>query len=271
VAFASPANDLAPGDLNLAPDIFVADSATGRIRLISQRDPLLPAATGAPGLQDARTFRSASVSADGQVVAYGNVDPISSVSAAKAWQDLFVTDRRRGTTQPVSNPLIGPRALPNYAAAPMLSADGRFMAYLAPPATPSDAQATELVWLDLSNGGRKTFPSSTLVPEVFGGTALRAVLSSDGRFVAERWSNPTNLAGLDLWDMFAAVPAPEPIPLDGPQGGNATDPAHRRSVRMGNGCSISTPQPGSTRETCPGERRTGSVTVRGLSALAPSL
>ena len=119
VAFYSAATNLVPGDTNGAGDVFVRDRRTGRTERAS-------VSTG--GVQgDREGSDSPAISADGRFVAFvswaSNLVPVDTLVG-----DVFVRDRRAGTTRRVS---VGPGGVQGNGTSyfPALSADGRFVAF----------------------------------------------------------------------------------------------------------------------------------------------
>jgi hypothetical protein len=121
VAFQSNATDLVAGDTNGAPDVFVADRATGAVERVSVTDDerqgdAAIAGTGGPA-----------VSADGRYVAFVSTARLAA-GDRDGGADLYVRDRVASTTVLVPPP--GPK--PDRFTRPLnvtLSADGRTVAF----------------------------------------------------------------------------------------------------------------------------------------------
>jgi Tol biopolymer transport system component len=182
VAFASLANNLVPGDTNEASDIFVRDRDAGRIERVSV-GPL-----GAQG--DANSGMLAlldrpDISADGRFVAFASEASNFVAGDVPGTADVFVHDRRTGTTELVSRGGDGFPA--GGSTAPSISADGRFVAFrsfsdrLVPDGNPNfvnhvyvfDRTTRSMERVDVASDG-------TLAD----GGAFNVAISGDGRVVA---------------------------------------------------------------------------------------
>ena len=120
VAFASDASDLVSGDNNGVRDIFVHDRQTG----ITTRVSLNSAGIEADGSSD-----EPALSADGRYVAFwSNAENLVTGDGNFA-PDVFVHDLDTGATVRVSIATSGAESDGFFAAAPSLSADGRFVAF----------------------------------------------------------------------------------------------------------------------------------------------
>jgi Tol biopolymer transport system component len=188
VAFDSDADNLDPDSNDAVTDVFVRDTQTGTMTLVSR-------ATGAPGaVGDGGSF-GPSVSADGRFVAFSsnadNLDPDSN----DAFTDVFVRDTQTGTTTLVSRATAGAVGDGNSFIA-SISADGRFVAFesdadnLDPD---SNDVITDVFVRDTQTG------TTTLVSRAAGGAGAvgddrssSPSISADGRFVAFA-SNANNL------------------------------------------------------------------------------
>ena len=127
VAFASAAANLVPGDTNDSIDIFVWDCRTDKIERVS---------TSSSGEQADSGSEYASVSADGRFVVFesGATNLVSGDTNGKG--DIFVRDRRTGTTERASVTASGGEAN-GHSSFSSISADGRFVAF--------ESEATNLV------------------------------------------------------------------------------------------------------------------------------
>jgi Tol biopolymer transport system component len=139
VAFTSHASNLVPGDTNGTEDVFVRD----RLRGTTERVSLGPNGQESHGSMDAPLL-----SADGRVVAFVSDAPdLASGDTDSDW-DIFVRDRRTGTTARVAD---------NDAnLAPALSADGRVVAFQswASDLVPGDTNNQMDVFVRRLAGGR---------------------------------------------------------------------------------------------------------------------
>jgi hypothetical protein len=120
IAFESWASNLAAGDTNDSPDVFVHDRQTGTTSRIS----------GAPDGSQGNYYRysvDAALSADGRYVAFTSFDTLV-VDDADLTPDVFVHDRQTGTTVRVSVAPDGTQG-DRDSIFSALSADGRYIAF----------------------------------------------------------------------------------------------------------------------------------------------
>jgi Tol biopolymer transport system component len=205
VAFASVATNLVPGDTNGQFDVFVRDRKTGTTRRVS---------LGQSGVEgDGRSGASfaPAISADGRFVAFdseaGNLVP----GDTNCVSDVFVRDRRAGTTERVSLGRGGAQGN-GESDEPAISADGRFVAFhsYASNLVPGDTNRGSDVFVHDRETG--TTRRVSLGP---GGTQSNResddpAISADGRFVAFE-SDATDLVPRDTndaSDVFVRTPAP---------------------------------------------------------------
>ncbi|MFL5896149.1 MAG: TolB family protein [Thermoleophilaceae bacterium] len=123
VAFASRADDLAPGDRGGAEDVFVRDLRTGVTRLVSARTSAARVAAGR-----ARTIYP-SISADGRLVAFHSDASDLVAGDSNDAGDVFVRDLATGTTRLVSRDGAGDAGANGYSGGPSIAADGSFVAF----------------------------------------------------------------------------------------------------------------------------------------------
>ncbi len=98
VAFATTANDLAPGDVNGQSDIYLRDVNSGVTELITKAAPSKPARTAF-----AHSFLGPnSVSADGRFIVSTRYDDPSAWRDTNGLLDVFVSDRLAGITHALS-------------------------------------------------------------------------------------------------------------------------------------------------------------------------
>jgi Tol biopolymer transport system component len=156
VAFSSYVNDLAPGDTDGFPDVFVYDRRTEILECVS---------VSSRGVQGGRLSFSPSLSADGSIVAFASFGANLVPDDTNQDVDVFVRDRAGGRTDRVS---VDPNGIegngPSYA--PILSGDGRYLAFT--------SEATNLVPND-TNGAPDVF-----VRDLVSGTTERVNLSWNG-------------------------------------------------------------------------------------------
>ena len=114
VVFISNATNLVAGDTNNADDVFVRDRRNGTTERVT---------VSSNGVQsNAGTFNTVGISADGRYVVFAtSADTLVPGDTADTY-DLFVRDRRRGTTERVSTGV-------DFAGNPSISATGRFLVF----------------------------------------------------------------------------------------------------------------------------------------------
>jgi Tol biopolymer transport system component len=118
VAFSSGDGVLVPGDNNNAEDIFVYDVKRQTARRILRSDGgQIDAGAAAPSL-----------SHDGRYIAFVSWSAQLARRDANEAMDVFVRDRRRGTTRLVSRALDG-RAANQNSSWPLISGNGRYVAF----------------------------------------------------------------------------------------------------------------------------------------------
>ena len=156
VAFATTANDLAPGDLNGQSDIYLRDVNTGVTELITKAAPSKPVSTAF-----AHSFLGPnSISADGRFIVSTRYDDPSVFRDTNGLLDVFVSDKLLGTTHALSLDTNlyfiqgggGPGYFTNaentnYFYGPILSADGSAVVTL------SRLSANiQVMWVNGTNG-----------------------------------------------------------------------------------------------------------------------
>lgn len=138
VAFASDADNLAPGDTNGYSDVFVRDLLTGETTRVSR------SSTG--GETDENSI-DPSISGDGRLVAYWSAATNVVDDDTNGKNDVFVFDRSTGTTVRASEGSGGVEA-DGGSTDPVISSNGRFVAF--------NSKATNLV-SDDTNGVADVF------------------------------------------------------------------------------------------------------------------
>ena len=190
LAFSSATPDLVPDDLNRVQDAFALDVATGQLTLLS------PAA-GIAGVTPTgnSVARGQCFSAEGRYLVFttsaADVVPDDRNDA----EDVFVRDLHTGTSVLVSVNRAGTGPGNGASQTPVISADGRFVAFasLASDLVDGDTNGLSDVFVrDLVAG------TTRLVSRAFGGTgsaggaSYRPAMSADGRWIAFE-SHATNL------------------------------------------------------------------------------
>jgi YVTN family beta-propeller protein/VCBS repeat-containing protein len=186
VAFQSFATNLAAGDTNIASDIFVHDRQTGTTTRVSL------ASGGAQGNFLGDSF-SPALSADGRFVAFASHASNLTPGDTNNTSDVFVHDRQTQATTRVSVASDGTQGNRD-SAAPVLSADGRFVAFYshATDLAPGDTSPTRDVFVHDRQTGvtARVSVANDGTPGNFDSSV--PALSPDGRFVAFD-SGATNL------------------------------------------------------------------------------
>jgi hypothetical protein len=196
VVFSSSASNLVAGDTNAVNDVFLRDRVTGQTTRVSV------STNGAQG--DGGSYRP-SISADGRYVVFSSSASNLVPGDTNAAGDVFVRDRKKGTTTRVSVSTGGGQANGDSGGASM-SADGRYVAF--------SSSASDLVsgdtngFIDVFLHDRST-GSTTRVSVSTGGSqgnddSSEASISANGLFVAFQ-SRAKNLVSGDpgnYYDVF---------------------------------------------------------------------
>jgi Tol biopolymer transport system component len=184
VAFASQASNLVPGDTNGLVDIFLRDLEAGTTTRLS---------VSSAGEQSNGISHGTAISGDGRVVAFhSDASNLVPGDTNGRW-DTFVRDLAAGTIERVSVSTAGEDSGHIGALNPSISADGRYVAFLAHGSLdPSVIQHQQEIYIRDRAAG-----TTTLVrPTAAGGlsnTGIRfANISASGRFVAFQ-SNSDNI------------------------------------------------------------------------------
>lgn len=198
VAFWSTGSTLVAGDTNGTADVFVRDLRTRTTSRIS-------VATG--DAQADEEASEASVSGNGRYVAFSSHATNLVPGDTNDRGDVFVRDRRAGTTTRVSVTSAGQQA-DNTSHGPAISADGRYIAFVshATDLVPGDTNAAE----DIFVHDRQARTTRRISVSTAGGEAdersLSPSITADGRYVAfgSFASNlvPSGASGVfvrDLW------------------------------------------------------------------------
>jgi hypothetical protein len=183
VLFGSEATNLVPGDTN-SRDVFLDDTVTGAIDLISVATNGTPAGSSASG----------QVTADGRYVVFQSCASNVVVGDTNGDCDIFVRDRVTGTTEVVSVSSTAELANSGSSAGPSISDDGRFAAYASRASNLVAGDTNQEV--DVFLHDRLTGTTVRVSEAVGGGDAdnvsQEAFVSADGRFVSYE-STATNL------------------------------------------------------------------------------
>ncbi|MCL4472921.1 MAG: hypothetical protein M1455_03125 [Actinobacteria bacterium] len=168
VAFHSHASNLTPDDPDTTADVFVKDTQTGAISLVSK------STLGAKGDGDSG---GAAVSADGRYVAFFSYATNLSTADQDFVADVFLRDTQLGITTLVSSSTDGAVKGNSNSVRPSISADGRYVAF--------ESDATNLVPLD-NNNDTDVFRKDTQTHET-----RRVSLASNGNQVVDDSFEPS--------------------------------------------------------------------------------
>lgn len=183
VCFTSPDGSLIANDNNRAIDVFLRDTASAGIELISQRDTSLSATTG-----DALSFLSDNgISPDGRFVAFASHADDLVFNDTNGNEDVFVSDLLQGKTILASVGTDGNSAAGGYSASPVISSNGQFVAFVstATNLVPGLSNVYNNIFLrDLKAGSNALVSVSTNGVDAGNGDASAPLISRDGRYVA---------------------------------------------------------------------------------------
>lgn len=196
---------LVPGDTNGTLDVYVRDLVAGTTSRVS---------VGSGGVQSRAYARDSSITADGRYVAFCTPSNGLVPGDRDGQVDLFVRDRRLGTTTQVAATFPDLDA----ACAPTFSRDGRYLAF----GQPSADGLGRIHVLDRLRG-------TTDVVPVRGDLEGHVGLSSDGRYVVGPNPSVTPAGTLVVFDRVARTVTG----LDVSAGGVAADAQSQFSRRHG--------------------------------------
>jgi Tol biopolymer transport system component len=133
VAFSSVASDLVPGDGNGLADVFAADLWGGGISMVSVTPAGLPG-NGMSGCYDPvfTATRCLGISASGRYVSFPSMATDLVTSDTNGYSDVFLRDRRLGSTRIASLDSFGDQASGSSAGdsgASSMSGNGRFIVF----------------------------------------------------------------------------------------------------------------------------------------------
>jgi Tol biopolymer transport system component len=188
VAFSSFATNLVDGDLNGKLDVFVHDRQHATTTLVSVHS------LGAQG--DGHSL-GPSISADGRFVAFESFASNLVEGDANGKKDIFVHDRKTGTTTRVSVDSDGVQG-DGDSYSPAISANGQFVAFVssATNLVAGDTNGSDDVFVHERRTGITTRVSVDSVGFQANGFSVSPSISANGRFIAFA-SLATNLVGGD--------------------------------------------------------------------------
>ena len=182
VAFECLDGNLAPIDTSHTYDVFVQDSGTNTIELVSAHAPALASLTA----NGDSLITSASVSTNGRYVAFVSTADNLAANVNIGYQDVYVRDLLTGSNVLASVALDGISTGNGSSSAPSISADGRYVAFTS---TASDLvlddfnKASDIFVRDLQAG------TTTLISVAADGVtpgnqaSYSPAISADGRYV----------------------------------------------------------------------------------------
>lgn len=219
VAYSSTADNLILGDFNRQQDVFIRDVSANQTILASPRTPLFPAAFpatggGTMGAANASLLHGGelgSVSADGRYVVfssnvaygktYSDLAPSVTFSSTNTQSHVFLRDRQTGAIEVID---VAPNGTAVGGSNPVISPDGRFVAFLG-------STSTLVPGITYTQGGlggnifirdRQTHTTSIVSVEGTGthdipvGGGAELAISDDGRYVAFTTDATTPLSGV---------------------------------------------------------------------------
>ncbi|MCY2925940.1 MAG: hypothetical protein NT031_10960, partial [Planctomycetota bacterium] len=184
VSFTSPATNLVPGDNNAKDDVFVRDLPAGTTERVS---------VSSAGTEGNNPSVVNAISGDGRYVVFQSTASNLVAGDTNGAGDIFVRDRRAGTTVRVSVSAAGAQGN-DVSYSPVISANGRYVAFesLSTNLVLGDTNATRDIFVrDLQTGAMQRASVSTAGTQGDGPSSLPS-LSPDGRYVTFA-SSATNL------------------------------------------------------------------------------
>ncbi len=196
VAFTSLASNLVPNDTNNHSDVFVRDRLKGTTQIVS---------VDSSGNRVVRGGESPSISTDGRFVSFDSGAPKLVANDTNGHQDIFVHDRRTGTTERVSLN-SSERQANSWSMYHSISSDGRFVAFSSPASnlvandtnadlTGPEDTGTDVFVRDRLEGTTRRVSIDSSGDQANGWSSLPSI-SPDGRFVVFK-SRASNLVAND--------------------------------------------------------------------------
>lgn len=182
VAFDSLARDLAPDDANGASDVFIWDRAGESVALISQPQPGQGSATSS-GMG---WLGPECLSTNGQWLVFTSDAANLGGNDLNGGSGVFLRNLRSGKTTLLSRPPAGGGIPGDGAALPVISRDGRAVAFtsLVPKPGKTNLIWTEQVFVHNVESGVLSLASVDPDGNPGSGNSTRPSLSADGRFLA---------------------------------------------------------------------------------------
>lgn len=227
-AFCSDATNLVAGDTNGTMDIFVRDRFTGTTTR---------ADVSSRGAQSNGWSCDVGISADGRFVVFSS-DATNLVSGdTNGAIDVFVRDRRTGTTSRADLSSAGEQAADGDGArATAISANGRFVTFYSPAANlvPGDTNGRYDTFVRDLRTGTTTRADVSSAGKQANGDSQQSAISADGRYVAFTSSasnltphDTTHPGGVFVRDRKAGTTTLVSVPssASSPQQGGGGEPA----------------------------------------------
>lgn len=181
IAFYSGALNLAAGDPDTVDDVYVKDTETGAVTLVS---------TSTLGVKGNGVSRDPRISADGRYVTFfseaTNLDESPVDLDKDALRDIYVKDMMTGLTILATTNAAGTVKGNGHSQGQDISDEGRYVVFAssATNLTPSDSDGTNDIFRkDLVTGAVDLISTSTGGAIKGNGTCFNPDVSSDGRFV----------------------------------------------------------------------------------------
>ncbi|MDQ2973337.1 MAG: hypothetical protein M3Q79_02560 [bacterium] len=198
-AFESIADNLTANDTNGLSDIFVFDSQTDTVTIVS---------TTSSGSQSTGGGSAwPAISSTGRYIAFESSADNLVASDTNGLQDIFVKDTQIGTTSRVSTTSAAAEATGGASSAPAISANGRYVVFAsdATNLVAGDTNATTDIFLkDTQTGTLTRVSTDSSATQSVGGISNSPEMSSDGRYIVFE-SLATNLVAGDTnasYDVF---------------------------------------------------------------------
>lgn len=194
VAFASSATVLVADDTNGKYDVFVRDRSAG----ITERVSL-----SSEGSEANDSSFSPVLSADGRFVAFRSAASNLVPGDTGFWNDIFIHDRQTGTTERVSVDNAGIE-LKGHSDSPVISGDGRFVAFLSTANLEPGGSTLRKVYLHDRLNGTTQLVSVNDAGEEADNHSMEPSISANGRYVAfmstaDNLDGPNDLGTFEIY------------------------------------------------------------------------
>lgn len=197
IAFVSSASNFAAADTDTSYDIYLKDTVTGDIKIVS---------ADANGTAYSDINGAPAISADGRYVAFVGSSNSLTPELGSGFNDIYLKDMQTGAVR-----LITPRsangALSAESAGPSISADGRYVAFTSSgvfSASDSDIGLDDVYVFDTVARTYQQVSGGTTAPQGFGADSGDASISANGRYVVYESLSDNIVAGDTnaLFDIF---------------------------------------------------------------------